>query len=103
MIRVMVSLDLMNAEPRRDDFYKLLATKGWVKLAHVDTVWTFSTPGHSKQDELNAMADIAEVLTEAAIEFKPTRINYVAQIGNNVAIERVVEKRRNQYCAFDAV
>ncbi|MEX5593231.1 hypothetical protein [Pseudomonas orientalis] len=102
MIRVMVSLDLVNAEARRDDFYKLLAAKEWVKLAHVDTVWTFSKPGHTKQDELNAMADIADALTEAATEFKLTRINYVAQVGNNIAIERVVEKRGSHYAAFDA-
>lgn len=103
MIRVMISLDLVNGESRRDDFYKLLASKEWIKLAHVDTVWTFSKPGHTKQDELSAMAEIVEVLTEAAIEFKPTRINYVAQIGNNIAIERVVEKRLSHYGVFDAV
>lgn len=102
MIRVMVSLDLVNAEPRRDDFYKLLAAKAWVKLANVDTVWTFNKMGHTKQDEIDAAADIAKVLTEAANEFKPTRINYVAQIGNNQAIERVVEKRASEYAAYNA-
>lgn len=102
MIRVMVSLDLVNAESRRDDFYKLLAKKGWIKLAHVDTVWVLSKMGHTEQDERDAMADIARVLTEAATEFKPTCINYVAQIGNNIAIERVVEKRASEYASYNA-
>lgn len=93
MICVMVSLDLVSAESRRDDFYKLLAAKAWVKLAGVDTVWTFSKEGHTQEDEVEVMADIAKVLTEAAIEIEPARISYVAQVGNNVAIEQVVEKR----------
>lgn len=102
MIRVMVSLDLVNAESRRDEFYKFLAAKGWTKLARVDTVWVFYKMGHTEQEERDAVADIARVLTEAAIEFKPTRIDYVAQVGNNIAIERVVEKRAREYAAYSA-
>lgn len=102
MIRAMVSLDLVNAEPQRDEFYKLLAAKGWNKLARVDTVWVFNKMGHTVQDERDAIAHIASVLTEAAIEFKPTRIDYVAQVGNNIAIERVVEKRAGEYAAYNA-
>jgi len=102
MIRVMVSLDLVNAESRRDEFYKLLAAKGWNKLARVDTVWVFNKTGSTEQDEREAMGHIASVLIEAAIEFKPTRIDYVAQVGNNIAIERVVEKRASEYAAYNA-
>lgn len=102
MIRVMFSLELVNAESKRDEFYKLLAAKGWTKLARVDTVWVLNKMGHTERDERDAMADIASVLTEAATEFKPTRIDYVAQVGNNIAIERVVEKRASSYAAYNA-
>lgn len=102
MIRVMVSLDLVNAEPQREEFYKMLAANGWTKLTSVDTVWTFSKMGSTKEEEDVARSEIAKLLTEAAKEFKPTRITYVAQIGNNSAIERVVEKRVSDYGSYNA-
>lgn len=101
MIHIMVSLDLVNAESRRDGFYKLLAAKGWVKLGAVDTIWTFSKTGYTQHDASQVEGEIAKLLTEAATEFVPTSISYVAQIGNNVAVERIVEKRDDHYGVFE--
>ncbi len=97
MLRIMLSLDLTNANDNRADFYKYLHDAGWKKVHNVDTVWLKETNDTSNPDA-HALIDIdrkhiADILINAHKNLKLEKIFYVAQIGNATPINRVVEKR----------
>lgn len=103
MIRVMLSLDLINAETERNDFYALLAGEGWKKARSVDTVWLKEFPFYTKTDEesMTKLRDeIASSIIKPAKQLKVKQVFYVAQLGNNNVISRVVEKRNDLYRAY---
>ncbi|MGY4815706.1 hypothetical protein ACVNP3_07135 [Pseudomonas chlororaphis subsp. piscium] len=103
MIRVLLSLDLIDSEDQRDDFYDFLRSKNWFKTKDVDTVWTitYSKSDPEKAEVYTAIKKrIASVLIEGATEFKLKKIYYVAQIGNKEFIARSVKKDGNEYKSF---
>lgn len=106
MIRVLLSLDLEKSEEKRDDFYDILATKGWKKTKDVDTVWTIEYPKldpDNEDDYKRVRNRLATVFIEAATELKLKRIHYVAQLGNAEVIARVIKKVGNEYNCFGGV
>jgi len=106
MIRVLLSLDLEKSEEKRDDFYDILATKGWKKTKDVDTVWTikFTKLDPDNEDHYKTIKKrLAAVFIEAATELKLKRIHYVAQLGNTEVIARVIKKADNEYKCFSGV
>lgn len=106
MIRVLLSLDLEKSEEKRDDFYEILASKGWNKTKDVDTVWTikFGKRDPDNDDDYKAIRDrLASVLINAATKLKLKRVNYVAQLGNRGVIARVIKKSGDEYKCFKGV
>ncbi|MCH7420701.1 hypothetical protein [Pseudomonas mosselii] len=103
MIRVLLSLDLIDSEDQRDDFYEFLRSKSWFKTKDVDTVWTINY-GKSDPDDEDAYTRIKKrvksVLIEAATEFKLKKIYYVAQIGNKEVVARSIMKDDGEYKQF---
>lgn len=103
MIRVLLSLDLIDSEDQRDDFYAFLRAKKWQKTNDVDTVWTIKYPNANpdKKEDYEALRNkIAKTLIEAATEFKLKKIYYVAQLGNYEVIARVIRKEDSKYKCF---
>ncbi|MDQ0739685.1 hypothetical protein QF045_002545 [Pseudomonas sp. W4I3] len=103
MIRVLLSLDLIDSEDQRDDFYDFLKSKKWFKTKDVDTVWTinYGKADPEKDEAYKAIKKrLASVLVEAATEFKLKKIYYVAQIGNKEFIARSIKKDGNEYKQF---
>lgn len=104
MLRLMLSLDLTNANGNRADFYKYLQEAGWQKAKNVDTVWLKETNDTSTPD-VQALINIerkhiADILINAHKDLKLEKIYYVAQIGNATAVNRVVERRNGVSNAF---
>lgn len=100
MIKVLLSLDLEKSEPKRDDFYAILGSKGWRKTNDVDTVWTISftkLDPDNENDYKTIKNRLASVFIEAAKELKLKRIHYVAQLGNREVIARVITKVDGEY------
>ena len=104
MLHVMLTLDLSQAEPERNDFYKHLLELGWEKFSDVDTVWRREFPGRPTDDTTacGTAGDIGEELTAAAERFRPKQISYVAQIGNHPAYARVVRNETKRYAVYEA-
>lgn len=103
MIRVLLSLDLIESEDQRDDFYELLKSKNWFKTEGVDTVWTIGYPKRDpeKTADYKAVRDrLANVLIEAATKLNLEKIFYVAQLGNYEVIARSIEKEDRVYKCF---
>ncbi len=103
MIRVLLSLDLIDSEDQRDDFYELLKEQNWLKTKDVDTVWTIRFPNaNAEKDEhyISLKDKIARTLIDAATELKLKKIYYVAQIGNKEVIARSIVKEDNKYKCF---
>ncbi|WP_444447886.1 hypothetical protein [Pseudomonas kurunegalensis] len=103
MIKVLLSLDLIDSEDQRDDFYDFLKAKKWQKTNDVDTVWTllYTKLNPEKDEAYNKIKNnIAKTLIEAATEFKLKKVRYVAQLGNHEVIARVVRKEDNKYKCF---
>lgn len=103
MIRVMLSLDLIDSEDQRDDLYELIEKQNWKKLNDVDTVWTLTYPKHDHEDEerLTKIKNyIASFFKTSAKELKIKELYYVAQLGNKEVISRVVRKVDGEYKAF---
>ena len=104
MIRVMLSLDLADAESERDNFNAFLGEQQWKKLADVNTVWALEYEAlsqSSEEDVRNLKGHISRVLLAAAEQFKPSSITYVAQIGNLEVIGRVIRKKDSEYKLFE--
>ncbi|MEE5172963.1 hypothetical protein V2K54_04560 [Pseudomonas alliivorans] len=104
MIRVLLSLDLIDSEDQREDFYKFLKSKVWFKTKDVDTVWTIRYPkADPEKDSAYAAVklNIKNTLIEAATKFKIKKIRYVAQIGNKEYIAKSVMKDGNEYQQFN--
>lgn len=102
MIKVMLSLDLIDVVDERDDFYAALADAGWKKARNVDTVWLkdFSSYTSTDEDSLkNLRNEIARSIIKPAKELKIQQVFYVAQLGNKEVISRLVEERSGQYLA----
>ena len=95
-LHVMLYLDYSDAKSNRDDFYAQLEYKGWVKLGDVDTVWV-KTFGYTTLDTDKVEREITAMMKDSVTEFKPTRLDYVAQIGNNTPIERAFIKKNFDY------
>lgn len=103
MIKVMLSLDLINAEEKkRTDFYADLSGAGWKKAKNVDTVWLKDFEGcTSSEDDLKKIRDnIATLFINSYKKLKLEKIFYVAQIGNEIVISRVVEERSGKVKAY---
>ncbi|MNC34053.1 hypothetical protein D3C75_824690 [compost metagenome] len=103
MIRVMLSLDLIDAEDKRADFYGYLTNDGWKKAKNVDTVWLKRFSDYTALDEEQVKKlrnEIAAPIIEAYKKLKLHKVFYVAQIGNNCVISRVVEKRDGKTAAY---
>ncbi|CAG8870112.1 hypothetical protein [Pseudomonas fluorescens] len=103
MIRVLLSLDLIDSEDQRDDFYAFLKDKNWKKTKDVDTVWTIQySKANPDTDESykDVKYNIATTLIEAATEFKLKKIYYVAQLGNHEVIARSITKEDGKYKCF---
>lgn len=103
MISVMVSLDLIDSEEERGDFYAVLAAKNWKKARDVDTVWflTYSQLAQqTKESTEKVKVDIRSILLETAEKLKLTKIYYVAQIGNSEPIGRAIYKKNGVYTCF---
>lgn len=102
MIKVMLSLDLINVVDERDDFYAALASDGWKKVRNVDTVWLKDFPHFTSTEESLARLrnEIAKSIIKPTKELRIKQVFYVAQLGNSEAISRVVEKRTDQYLAY---
>ena len=106
MIRVLLSLDLEKTGETRDDFYQILATKGWEKTNDVDTVWTikFTRLDPDNEDHYKTIKNkLAAIFIEAATKLKLKRIHYVAQLGNAEVIARAIKKTDNEYKCFGGV
>lgn len=96
MIRVMLSLDLIEAEDKRADLYGFLTNDGWKKASNVDTVWLkeFNQYTTLDDEQLKKLRnEIADPVINAHKKLKLRKVYYVAQIGNKCVISRVVEKR----------
>ncbi|MCX2708351.1 MULTISPECIES: hypothetical protein [unclassified Pseudomonas] len=103
MIRVLLSLDLIDSEDQRDNFYDFLKAKKWQKTKDVDTVWTIRYPNSDPEKDAayeNIKLNIKTTLIEAATEFKLKKIRYVAQIGNKQYIAKSIMKEGNEYKQF---
>lgn len=103
MIRVLLSLDLIDSEDQREDFYEFLKGKVWFKTADVDTVWTIRYPKADADKDAAYTAvkqNIKTTLIEAATEFKLKKIYYVAQIGNKEYIAKSIMKDGTEYKQF---
>ena len=103
MIRVMLSLDLIDVVDERNDFYGALADDGWKKAKNVDTVWLKKFTSYTTLDEESSQKlrnEIANSVIKPAAEFKIKQIFYVAQLGNDSVISRVVEKRDGKILAY---
>ncbi|MBK5003481.1 hypothetical protein [Pseudomonas sp. S32] len=92
----MLSLDYAEKEPNRDDFYEYLKSNGWVKLNDVDTVWCKSH-GYLSTDAERVEREIRAMMRAAVAEYKPYRIDFVAQIGNNLPFEAQFVKKGIEY------
>ncbi len=96
MIRVLLSLDLNDASrEQRDDLYEILKGKNWKKAKHVDTVWTLTYPDydHDSEDDFKKIRDyLAKTFRDSAEKLGLKEIYYVAQLGNESVISRVVKK-----------
>ncbi|WP_236190200.1 hypothetical protein [Pseudomonas pharyngis] len=103
MIRVLLSLDLIDSEDQRDELYEILKKKNWQKTKDVDTVWTL---GYTKLDPskesdfVKIKNNITSTLITASKNLKLKKIYYVAQLGNNEVIARVIKKVDGEYKAF---
>lgn len=100
MIRVLLSLDLIESEDQRDDFYEFLKEQNWLKTNDADTVWTikFQNANPSKEDDYKSLRNkIARTLIDAATDFKLKKIYYVAQLGNHEVIAREISKVDGKY------
>lgn len=103
MIRVLLSLDLIDSEDQRDDFYAFLKKKKWQKTNDVDTVWTLQYSKLDPEEDANYRKikdNIANTFIEVATELNLKKIRYVAQLGNHEVIARVVRKEENKYKCF---
>ncbi len=100
MLHVLLSLDFVNAEDQRADFYKYLEGKYWKKQAGVDTVWTITYPLKDQSGFSDVASNISEILLAGAEGYKPDEMTYVAQIGNAEAIARIVKKKHGTYGVF---
>lgn len=103
MIRVMLSLDLIDAEDERNDFYGALADDGWKKAKSVDTVWLKKFTSYTTLDEASSLKlrnEIANSIIKPATELEIKQVFYVAQLGNDAVISRVVEKRNGTILAY---
>ncbi|GLO54043.1 hypothetical protein PPUJ20066_00790 [Pseudomonas putida] len=92
----LLSLDYEERGPSRANFYAHLSRKGWSKMGDVDTVWKKSHT-HSPASDDTVELEIKSMMSAAATEFKPKRIDYVAQIGNNPPIERAFVRKVSGY------
>ncbi|MEE4232348.1 hypothetical protein V2I85_12300 [Pseudomonas viridiflava] len=104
MIRVLLSLDLIDSEDQREDFYDFLKEQKWCKTKDVDTVWTIRYPNtdHEKDSAHTAVKqNIKKTLIKAATKFKLKKIRYVAQIGNKEYIAKSVMKDGDEYQQFN--
>ncbi|CRM19117.1 hypothetical protein [Pseudomonas sp. 8 R 14] len=100
MIKVLLSLDLIDSEDKRDEFYELLRDENWFKTNDVDTVWTLNFPNRDPEndEDYKGVRDrIANVLIKAATDLKLKKIYYVAQLGNHEFIARQISKVDGQY------
>ncbi|MGE7990323.1 hypothetical protein ACQKPE_04585 [Pseudomonas sp. NPDC089554] len=95
-LHVMLSLDFSDAKENRYSFNKFLEAKGWEKLTAVDTVWHREF-GYSQSNAYLVAHTLEKDLTDAAKEFKPHSIEYVAQIGNAAPIKCGVVKKPAGY------
>lgn len=95
-LHVMLSLDFSDAKDNRYHFNNFLEAKGWKKLTAVDTVW-HREYAYSQSNAFQVVYGLKQELTEAANEFKPNGIEYVAQIGNAEPIKCGVVKTRYGY------
>lgn len=103
MIKVLLSLDLIKSEDKRDDFYDFLKSKKWQKTNDVDTVWTIRYGKLNPADDdayKKVKKNIKATLIEASKELKLTRIEYVALLGNSDFIARAVKKDNGEYQQF---
>jgi hypothetical protein len=103
MIRVLLTLDLIKSEDERTKFYTFLSKNGWKKTKDVDTVWTITFPALNDgiaSSRTEAKVKIRDVFYEAAKALKLKEISYIAQIGNQEFISRVIEKRNGEYGCF---
>ncbi|SDW30302.1 hypothetical protein SAMN05444064_10223 [Pseudomonas syringae] len=100
MLHTMLSLDYVNGEDTRNDFYKYLAAKNWTKRDKVDTVWTLLFDKYAQTDSDDVIKYISSTLLAAAKDFKPDEITYVAQIGNARAVSGGVAKKSGVYSSY---
>ncbi|WP_196765158.1 hypothetical protein, partial [Pseudomonas monteilii] len=98
------SLDLNDAsKEQRNDLYGLLAAKNWMKTKDVDTVWTLTYPdfNHDSEENMKAIRLYLEsTLCNAAQSLRLKEIYYVAQLGNDSVLSRVVKKVEGVYKAL---
>lgn len=96
MIRVLLSLDLNDAsQEQRDELYETLKGKNWKKVKHVDTVWTLTYVDydHNSEDNFKKIRDyLAKTFRSSAEKLGLKEIYYVAQLGNDGVISRMVKK-----------
>ncbi len=104
MIKVMLSLDLIGAEEKRDDLYGILEDAGWNKARNVDTVWVKEfrnyAPNLDEERLKKLRSEIATPFIEAYKSLKLSKVYYVAQIGNECVISREVETRGGKLMAY---
>lgn len=103
MIRILLTLDLIQSENERTEFYAFLRNKVWEKTKDVETVWTvtFGKLDPNSEDSLKrAKSTINNTLLEAAKKLKLNEISYIMQIGNNTPISRAIKKKDGQYKCF---
>lgn len=103
MIRVLLSLDLIESEDKRDDLYDVLEEKNWKKAKDIDTVWTLTYPklNHENTEDFKKIKrNIASTFKKAAKDLKIKEIYYVAQLGNKEVIARVIRKVDGEYTVF---
>lgn len=103
MIRVMLSLDLIDAEDKRADLYGMLEDAGWRKARNVDTVWVKEFRNYSPNLDEGRLkelrGEIAAPFFAAYKSLKLSKVYYVAQIGNECVISRQVEMRGGKLSA----
>ncbi|MEN4749724.1 hypothetical protein ABEH28_08120 [Pseudomonas sp. Ps21-P2] len=100
MLHVMLSLDYVNGEDTRGDFYKDIAAKNWIKRDKVDTVWTLRFDNYTQAESDKVVNYISSTLLAATKEYKPDAITYVAQIGNARAVSGGIVKKSGVYSSY---
>jgi hypothetical protein len=101
MLRVVVSLDLKEADAVRNDFNAFLAELHWVKMSNVDTVWSFHFAERDQTQHDVTKKYLTDKLMLAAKAFKLKKISAIAQVGNAKAFGHTITLNNGVHSGAD--